>query len=150
MKDIIRKAKIKSTNLPCKLTINRVDVYNKLEIADAFNDFFTNIGQKLANQIPKSSKTFETYINKANVIMESKPLLISELKDAFFQLKINKSSGVDDVSFNIIIIPPERGVFSDNLKIAKVTPFYKAGDNSDIGNYRPISVIPCFSTILES
>ena len=84
MKDIIRKAKIKSTNLPCKLTINRVDVYNKLEIADAFSDFFTNIGQKLANQIPKSSKTFETYINKANVIMESKPLLISELKDAFF------------------------------------------------------------------
>ena len=84
MKDIIGKAKIKSTNLPRKLTINRVDIYNKREIADAFNDFFTNIGQKLANQIPKSSKTFETYINKANVIMESKPLLISELKDAYF------------------------------------------------------------------
>ena len=84
MKDIIGKAKIKSTNLPRKLTINKVDVYNKPEIADAFNDFFTNIGQKLANQIPKSSKTFETYINKANVIMESKPLLISELKDACF------------------------------------------------------------------
>ena len=84
MKDIIGKAKIKSINLPRKLTINRVDIYNKREIADAFNDFFTNIGQKLANQIPKSSKTFETYINKANVIMESKPLLISELKDACF------------------------------------------------------------------
>ena len=84
MKDIIRKSKVKSTNLPRKLTINKVDVYNKPEIADAFNDFFTNIGQKLANQIPKSSKTFETYINKANVIMESKPLLISELKDACF------------------------------------------------------------------
>ena len=84
MKDIIGKAKIKSTNLPRKLTINRVDIYNKREIADAFHDFFTNIGQKLANQIPRSSKTFETYINKANVIMESKPLLISELKDACF------------------------------------------------------------------
>ena len=150
MKDIIGKAKIKSTNLPRKLTINRVDIYNKREIADAFNDFFTNIGQKLANQIPKSSKTFETYINKANVIMESKPLLISELKDACFQLKIKKSCSVDDVSFNIIITPPERGVFPDNLKIAKVTPVYKAGDNSDIGNYRPISVIRCFSKILES
>ena len=31
-----------------------------------------------------------------------------------------------------------------------MTPVYKAGDNSDIGNYRPISVIPCFSKILES
>ena len=54
MKDIIRKSKVKSTNLPRKLTINKVDVYNKPEIADAFNDFFTNIGQKLASQIPKS------------------------------------------------------------------------------------------------
>ena len=55
------KPKIKSTNLPRKLTINKVDVYNKREIADAFNDFLTNIGQKLASQIPKLSKTFETY-----------------------------------------------------------------------------------------
>ena len=64
--------------------------------------FFTNIGQKLAIQIPKSSKTFETYINKVNVIMDSKPLSTIDLKDAFFSIKINKSSGVDDVSFNII------------------------------------------------
>ena len=31
----------KSTNLPCKLIINKVDVYNKPEIANAFNDFFS-------------------------------------------------------------------------------------------------------------
>ena len=34
--------------------------------------------------------------------MNSKPLLMKEFKDAFFLLKINKSSGVDNVSFNII------------------------------------------------
>ena len=72
MKDIIAKSKIKSTNFPRKLTINKVDVYNKPEIADFFNEFFTNIGQKLGSQIPKSFKTFETYINKVNVIIESK------------------------------------------------------------------------------
>ena len=68
--------------------------------------------------------------------MESKPLTINELKDAFFSLKINKSSGVEDVSFNIIkkcfgvLCEPliylfqlslEKGVFPDDLKIAKVT-----------------------------
>ena len=63
------KIKKKLTNLPRKLTINKVDVYNKSEIADAFNHFFANIRQKLANQIPESSKTFETYVNKVNVIM---------------------------------------------------------------------------------
>ena len=69
MKDIIRKSKIKLTNLLCKLTINEVGVYNKHKIADVFNDFFTNIGLKLASQIPKSSKTFEKYNNKVYVIM---------------------------------------------------------------------------------
>ena len=102
MKDIIGKSNIKSTNLPRKLAVNKANVYNKRKIADAFNDFFTNIGRKLSSKIPKSSKTFKAYINKVNVIMESKPLLINELKDAIFSLKLNKRSGVDDVSFNII------------------------------------------------
>ena len=137
MKNIIGNSKIKSTNLPRKLTINKVDVYNKPKIADAFNNFFTNIGQKMASQIPKSSKTFETYINKVNIIMESKPLSISKLKDAFFSLKINKISGIDDVSFSIVKksfgvlcesliylfqLSFEKGIFLDDLKIAKVTP----------------------------
>ena len=53
MKDVIGKSKIKSTSFPRKLTINIEDVYYKPGIANAFNDFSTNIGQKLASQIPK-------------------------------------------------------------------------------------------------
>ena len=56
MKDNTVKSKIKLTNFQRKLTINKVDVYNKPEIADTFNDFVTNIGQKLASWIPKSSQ----------------------------------------------------------------------------------------------
>jgi hypothetical protein len=41
------------------------------------------------------------------------------------------------------------GVFPENLKTAKVTPIYKTGDPSDVSNYRPISVLTCFSKILE-
>ena len=44
MKEIIGKSKLTSTNIPRKLKINNVGVYNKREIADAFNYFFTNIG----------------------------------------------------------------------------------------------------------
>ena len=40
-------------------------------------------------------------------------------------------------------------MFPDKLKITRVSPVYKAGDSSDLTNYRPISVLPCFSKILE-
>ena len=76
-------------NLPRKLTIEKVDVYNKPETADTFNDFFTNIGQKLASEIPKSSKTFQTYVNKVSVKMESKALIDKEVKRHIFLAKNN-------------------------------------------------------------
>ena len=42
----------------------------------------------------------------------------------------------------------EEVIFLDDLKIAKVTPIFKAGDENDFGNYRPIFVLSCFSKIL--
>ena len=37
----------------------------------------------------------------------------------------------------------------DNLTIAKVTSLFKAGDTADLSNYRPKSVLPCFSKMPE-
>ena len=76
----------------------------------------------------------------------------------------NKSPGYHEISANVIINcfselndplkylfekSIEKGVFPDALKIARVTPLFKGGDPSNISNYRPISVLPCFSKILE-
>ena len=35
------------------------------------------------------------------------------------------------------------------MKIAKVSPIFKGGNNLQAENYRPISVLPVFSKILE-
>ena len=89
---------------------------------------------------------------------------VNELKDAYFSLQFNKCSGYDDISFNVVrncfgpLLKPltrifnlslEKRTFSDNLNIAQVTPIFIAVDESEIGNYRLISVLPCFSKILE-
>ena len=41
------------------------------------------------------------------------------------------------------------GIFPDKLKIAKVSPIFKNGEKDLLTNYWPISVVPCFSKILE-
>ena len=43
----------------------------------------------------------------------------------------------------------EEKTLPDDFKTAKVTPIFKAGDENDFGNYRPISGSSCFSKILE-
>ena len=72
------------------------------------------------------------------------------MKDAFFSLKLNKSPEYDEISFNVIktcfgsLHKPllhifnkslQSGTFPYKLKIAKVTPLFKKGIDSELGNY---------------
>ena len=41
------------------------------------------------------------------------------------------------------------GTIPDPLKVALVTPIFKENEKNKFQNYRPISVITCFSKILE-
>ena len=47
-----------------------------------------------------------------------------------------------NVSFNT-------GLFPNQMKIAKVIPIFKSGEKGVFTNYRPISLLPQFSKILE-
>ena len=110
-------------------------------IANTFNNFFIKIGPKLANDIPTVTRSFENYVQNTNETTREDPITINELKDApFFPLKINKSAGCDEISFNVIrncfgeLCDPlkyifnlsfEKGIFpADRMKIAKVTPVF--------------------------
>ena len=129
-----------------------------------FNRFFANVGPILAKQIPESESTFESYLVKTSATMQHKSVSINELRDAFFSFKFNKSPGYDEISFNIVKkcfselcelfkhvfnLSIETGMVPDKFKVARVSPLYMACDSSDLTNYRPISVLPCFSKILE-
>ena len=40
-------------------------------------------------------------------------------------------------------------IFPEKMKIAKVIPLFENGYSENITNYRPISVLPCFSKVLQ-
>ena len=42
------------------------------------------------------------------------------------------------------------GIFPDKLKIAKVVPIYKKGENTQLCNYRPISRLPAISKVIDN
>ena len=146
------------------LKLETGNTYNPKKIADEFNSFFTNIGTNLANKIPNVQKSFKDYLSTNEVFIADSELLFEEFENAFKSLQRNKACGIDNINSNIIIdvydeikqplfqvfkTSIDNGIFPDSLKIAKVSPIFKSGDSSLLGNYRPISVLPVFSKILE-
>ena len=88
---------------------------------------------------------------------------VSEVKKVILKLK-NCSAGHDEIHSKIMkagvdIIAPtlvqlinnsfDEGICPDTLKIAKITPIFKNGDRCDVSCYRPISILPCLSKIIE-
>ena len=49
----------------------------------------------------------------------------------------------------IVNMSLEQGIVPDDFKDAKVIPVFKKGKSKDLDNYRPISVLPIISKILE-
>ena len=87
-----------------------------------------------------------------------------EIKEALRSLKPNKSPAYDNISSSVvnetsdILFTPlkyifnlslQQGIFAENLKIAKVSPVYKKDEEFLLINYRPISILRCFSEFLE-
>ena len=137
--------------------MEETEITHKISLAKNLNRYFIEIGPTLAKQVDYSSVNFHIYLEAYNITQPEKELTVNKLKDAFFSLKLNKSPGYDDVSFNAIkkclesLQKPLLHIFDykvpGELKIARVTPSFKNGSDSDIGNYRQISVLPCFSKI---
>ena len=164
MKEVIGKSKLIHTTLPRKIVVNKNVIFEEKHIANALNNFFINIGPKLADDIPTATRSFESYVRNTNETIKEEPITINKLKDAFFPLQINKNAGYEEISFNVIkncfgeLFDPlkcifnlsfEKGIFPDCIRIEKVTSVFKGRDSADLSNYRPISVLPCFSKIIE-
>ena len=93
-----------------------------------------------------------------------KPVLADEIVKIISKFNQNKSPGHDGIGNFIvknvahIISGPLADIFNlslstgsvaEHLKVAKVIPIFKKENVEIFSNYRPVSVLPCFSKILE-
>ena len=79
-------------------------------------------------------------------------------------LKSSKATGLDGISakylkmfapyitdsmVKLCNVSIAEGQFPDSWKIARVIPLFKKGSDADVNNYRPISILPVVSKIIE-
>ena len=165
LKDILNKMKCKSV-YPKMFLLNGSQITNMSSITNKFNEYFTSVGSRLANEIDTSDKhPFNSYLRTPPInTFQFTFCTCDNIMKYINNLKPKCSAGHDGISFKLLkdiaqIIAPTRtiiinqslytGNFPEKLKIAKVTPLFKHGDKNLMENYHPISLLASISKIFE-
>ena len=137
------------------------------DISEEFNNFFTNIGQSISNNVTPTLTNPESYINDFDPSKTKFNLGNTgqiHVMDIIKSFESKASLDIDGVSLKLIkfiayeISCPlsqifnlslEKGIFPENLKSSRTVPIFKCGDPKLCDNYRPISLVCTISKILE-
>ena len=141
-----------------KLQSKNKDIFQRHIPAKKWNDHFKKIlvnEERIPIFPPNSHENGEL----------DHPITMDELDKASYVLKLNKASGHDSISNEMILgfleVKPDllvtlfNVVFSNNQKIdqwslALISPIFKSGSKMDPGNYRGISVLSCLGKLFTS
>ena len=137
---------------------------NDIDIANAFNQFFCNIGSDLDSYLPDTNFDPLSYvIRNSTTSFFLTPVRPSECLSIVRSLK-NSKQPINNVPLKIFKLYSEyyiytlcdlinssfsSGIFPDHLKIAHTIPIFKKGDPTCINNYRPISILHFISKVFE-
>ena len=157
-KAIRQLTKPSSSDVDCNISVS------------SFNSHFTDIGTKLISKEIKPDfsdfSVLEHFCLSKNINNKfSIPLMsMQEVMSYIGSLKNKTSCGFDEISPKILKMSApfivdsltyllnlclSKNYFPDEFKYAKIIPLHKKGDVNDVNNYRPISLLPTISKLLE-
>lgn len=155
-------------NKPIQLIDKDGIVENDKQVADIFNKFFTEVGRTLAEKIetkpgdqPSTTK-LKSSLSKRLELIQTTPQEVLEIINGLKNKKSKDNDGLTNHIFKqlrnelaepisqITNVSLRIGIVPQKLKITKVIPIYKSGELTDPSNYRPISIIPVMSKIIET
>jgi len=174
--ELIKKATntgCSSSDSITKLVYNGETFLDSFNIACKLNEFFTSMPLKIASEIPPCEDDIVESTDDGSSLDEntttllnftSCPVTESEILDAITMLLPKKTEDFNGISmffvkkFKNYLVKPLNHIFNcsflssvvpSQFKIAKVIPLFKSGDKLSPDNYRPISLLSCFSKIFE-
>jgi hypothetical protein len=143
-------------------------------VANHINRYFATIGSKLANELKDHLRKSENQVEETCEPTSDEPSSVSfymnsttelEIATILSKLKPGCGGGVDEMGSdiykrlaNFLAVPITHitnlsirsGVFPNHCREATVIPIYKGGDDCEISNYRPISLLTILSKIIET
>ena len=150
-----------------EFVINGVKERNSQIISNAFAEYYSGMGRSLARDI-ESKGSVQNPINDKIKRVDNNcflfPVTVKEIEKHITSLKVKNSKGHDEVTNKILkcIYPGLikallivfnkslcQGIFPSNMKLAVVKPLYKSKSKTEMNNYRPVSLLPVISKILE-
>lgn len=141
------------------------EVLDPVEIANRFCNYFSSLGPNLAKKIPATTVVPKSFLSGEflnSIFLDA--VTENEIIEITTGFQSGKAIGYDKISMSVIklsinfISKPlthiinlslTHGIVPDQMKIARVIPLYKSDDKAIFSNYRPISILPAFSKILE-
>ena len=133
--------KHKNKRQPSIITVKVKDITNPKNIANAFNNFFANIGRSLSKTVLQSKKNFTNFLNNSSLnSFVVKSVTHDEVRKLVSRLNNRNALGPTSISVTIlkdnidVLVRPltlilnqsfEQGIFPEILKIAQVSPIHK-------------------------
>uniref|UniRef100_A0A1B6LUT5 Reverse transcriptase domain-containing protein n=1 Tax=Graphocephala atropunctata TaxID=36148 RepID=A0A1B6LUT5_9HEMI len=141
-------------------------VEDPIVVADSFNKHFTTVAEEtLKDNNPQKTADPNHHLTHLEHTLPILSLATTgEVYGIIRALKPTSSTGIDDLSSRLLkfcaedLCPPLTQIINKsliqatiptNLKVAKVYPLHKKGSKEDMGNFRPISLVPTVSKVLE-
>ena len=164
--------KLDSASANICLNNNGILSFDLQKNVEIFKTFYENLAQNLLTKLPRATmkfneNTLSAYYEGSN-IKRNDFKLQSTSEDIVYRILSNidpfKSAGIDNISGKfikegaLILARPitqlcnlsiKLSSFPTRCKIAKLKPIYKKGSKSDPANYRPISLLPLISKVIE-
>ena len=160
-----------STSKICLQENNNIS-FDPLKIADIFKEYFSNLAGTLVSKLPSAPNKFgKNYVEKFYNNGQSKNKFLFTRVSAETVLKllkkieVSKSAGLDNLSgrflkdgAEVLSYPISQlcnlsiatASFPDSCKTAKLKPLFKnKGSKTEPKNYRPISLLPLLSKVME-